>query len=153
MKIPPFVVRSFYSIHGSNKFTLKRIGNSHIQGKITWKISKAIYNKTRQALSPWFQEEEEKLMTGHLTLFLACFSFNFSRFYKQKRGVLEQFFIISGHLQWFIFECVFLLFPKHINFRMFCCKFTKKSCISTKRDIWRFVKSFGRWMMNIQEAS
>jgi hypothetical protein len=30
-----------------------------------------------------------KIMTGHLTLFLACFSFNFSRFYQQNRGILD----------------------------------------------------------------
>jgi len=29
-----------------------------------------------------------ELMTGHLTLFLACFSVVFSRFYQQKGGVL-----------------------------------------------------------------
>jgi len=33
-------------------------------------------------------------MTDHLTLFLACFSVYFSRFYKQTRGVLNQLPII-----------------------------------------------------------
>jgi len=32
----------------------------------------------------------EVVMTGHLTLLLACFSVVFSRFYQQNRGVLDQ---------------------------------------------------------------
>jgi len=38
------------------------------------------------------------VMTCHLMLLLACFSVIFSGFYKQKRGVLEQLLMISGHL-------------------------------------------------------
>jgi len=38
------------------------------------------------------------LMTCHLTLFLACVSVIFSRFYIQNRGVLEQLIMILGHL-------------------------------------------------------
>jgi len=52
-----------------------------------------------------------------------------------------------------IFESVIIFFLKHRYFRMFCCKFMKKSCVSAKQDIWRFVKSLGRWRMKIQEAS
>jgi len=33
-----------------------------------------------------------------LTLFLACFSIIFSRYFIQNRGVLEQLFMISGYL-------------------------------------------------------
>ena len=42
-------------------------------------------------------------MTGHLTLFLACFSVYFSRFYKQNRGVLDQLSMILGHLYCFLY--------------------------------------------------
>jgi len=52
-----------------------------------------------------------------------------------------------------IFEFVILFFPKHSNFMMFCCKFTKKSCISAKQDIWRIVKTLERWRKNIRVAS
>jgi len=38
------------------------------------------------------------VMTGHLTLFLACFSVYFNRFFQQTRGILDQLPMISGHL-------------------------------------------------------
>jgi len=38
------------------------------------------------------------VVAGHLTLFLACFSVIFSRFFIQNKGVLEQLLMISGHL-------------------------------------------------------
>ena len=43
------------------------------------------------------------VMIGHLTLFFACFSVNFSRFYQQNRGVLDQFPMISGHFYCFLY--------------------------------------------------
>jgi len=43
------------------------------------------------------------VMTDHLTLFLACFSVIFSRFYQQIRGVLEQLSMILGHLLCFLY--------------------------------------------------
>jgi len=51
----------------------------------------------------------ESVMTGHLTLFLACFSVIFSRFYQQN----------GGFVMFSIFESVILLFPKHSNFMVF----------------------------------
>jgi len=36
-------------------------------------------------------------MTGHLTLFLAGFSVNFSRSYQQSRWLLDQLSMILGH--------------------------------------------------------
>jgi len=41
-------------------------------------------------------------MIGHLMLFLACFSVNFSRFYQQNRRVLDQLPMISRHLYCFL---------------------------------------------------
>jgi hypothetical protein len=38
------------------------------------------------------------VMTDHLTLFLACFSVIFNRFYQQNGGVLEKLPMISEHL-------------------------------------------------------
>jgi len=40
----------------------------------------------------------EVVMAGHLTLFLTYFSVNFSRFYQQNIGVLEQLPMILEHL-------------------------------------------------------
>jgi len=42
-------------------------------------------------------------MTGHLTLFLACFSVYFSGFYHQSSGILDQLSMISGHLKCFLY--------------------------------------------------
>jgi hypothetical protein len=44
------------------------------------------------------QSEDGSVMTGYLTLFLACFSVNFSRKYEQKGGILERLPMILGLL-------------------------------------------------------
>jgi len=43
-----------------------------------------------------------------------------------------------------IFESVIILFPKHSNFRVFYCKFMKKSFKSAKQDIRISMKTLGR---------
>jgi len=62
-------------------------------------------------------------LTGHLTLFLVCFSVCFSRFYQQNRGVLHQLPMISRHLYWFLY--LSLQFYSSRNIAMLGCSWRR----------------------------
>ena len=60
------------------------------------------------------------VMTGHLSLFLACFFSHFQLVFIQNRGVLEQLLMVFRTFVMFsILSHVILVFLKHSNSRVF----------------------------------
>jgi len=80
------------------------------------------------------------VMTGHLILFLVCFSVIFCMFYIQNWGVLTQLLIISRYCNvFYIWVCNSIL-SKHSNFRVFWCNSRRNHANrqnKTFKDFWR----------------
>jgi len=79
-------------------------------------------------------------MTGLLTLYLACFFSQFQYVLQtEKRSIKTIANDYGAFLMFSIFEYVILFFPKHCNFRMFCCNSRRNQAYrqsKTSEDLW-----------------